>query len=240
MKLKFLGTRANTEERSSIHHRHSSLLVTWLQTDVMIDCGEDWREELRKLEVDSIVLTHAHPDHAWGLRSGTSLPVFATGATWRDLHAFPIEQKHRVASRDPFEIGDITFEAFPVDHSTRCPAVGYRITAGPNSIFYVPDVVYIPNRESALQDINLYIGDGATVKRSMVRRAGNSLVGHTPIRTQLTWCQKSGVPRALFTHCGTEIIKAEPERIEHEVKIIGQKKGVEASIACDGLDIVLY
>ncbi|HLV01482.1 MAG TPA: MBL fold metallo-hydrolase [Acidobacteriota bacterium] len=239
MKLKFLGTRANTEERSRIHYRHSSLLVTWRQTEVMIDCGEDWEGEPEKLEVDFIVLTHAHPDHAWGLRSGTSLPVFATEATWSDLHTFPIERKYTVTLKDPFTIGDITFEAFPVDHSTRCPAVGYRITAGPYSIFYVPDVVYIPDRESALRDIDLYIGDGATVTRSMVRKAGDSLVGHTPIRTQVGWCQKSGVPRALFTHCGTEIIKAERERIEQQIKILGQEKGVDASIAYDGLEIVL-
>jgi hypothetical protein len=60
-------------------------------------------------------------------------------------------------------IGGVTFEAFPVDHSTRAPAVSYRVTLGSRCIFYVPDVVAIHNRHEALQGADLYIGDGATI-----------------------------------------------------------------------------
>jgi hypothetical protein len=34
--------------------------------------------------------------------------------------------------------------------------------------------------------VRLYIGDGATVRQSFVRKIEGSLVGHTPVRTQLT------------------------------------------------------
>lgn len=239
MKLTFLGTRANTEATSNRHLRHSALLVGYRRTTIIVDCGEDWEEDLMRLETDAIVLTHAHPDHAWGLKGGAPGPVFATEATWKDLTSFPIEQKYWVYSRDPFEIGELTFEAFSVDHSTRCPAVGYRITANECSIFYVPDVVYIPDQQSALKGIRLYVGDGATVTRSMVRKIKGALVGHTPVRTQLTWCQKHQVPRALFTHCGSEIIQNEESGIDKKIKQMGEKKCVDADIAYDGLKIIL-
>src|SRR5262249_17907880 len=51
----------------------------------------------------------------------------------------------------------ITFEAFPVEHSLRAPAVGYRISTGRTRLFYVPDVVAIRNRRRALQDVSLYV-----------------------------------------------------------------------------------
>ena len=49
------------------------------------------------------------------------------------------------------EICGVTFEAFPVEHSIRAPAVGYRVTAiGKGCVFYVPDVVRIYDRSAAL------------------------------------------------------------------------------------------
>ena len=67
--------------------------------------------------------------------------------------------------------------------------MGYRLTAGKVAMFYVPDVAWINDRQQAMRDIVIYIGDGATTKRSMVRKPGDSIIGHVPIQTQLTWCQ---------------------------------------------------
>jgi len=41
----------------------------------------------------------------------------------------------------------IEFEAFPVEHSLRAPAVGYRVTAGRRAIFYGPDLVSIVDEQ---------------------------------------------------------------------------------------------
>ena len=62
-----------------------------------------------------------------------------------------------------------------MEHSTRAPAVGYRMTAGEVAIFYVPDVVWIHAREEALSGCKVYVGDGATLTRSMVRKSGDTL-----------------------------------------------------------------
>lgn len=239
MKLTFLGTRGNTDARSARHHRHSALLVEYYGAAVMVDAGEDWRGRLQAIAPDAIVLTHAHPDHAWGLKDGAPCPVWATKVTWEDLKTYPLDTCRTIAPRTPVEVEGITFEAFPVEHSTRCPAVAYRTTAGRVTITYAPDVVYIHDRAAALQEADRYIGDGATITRSMVRKQNDNLIGHTPVRTQLTWCQKEGVREALFTHCGSEIVKGDETNMQEQIDQMAAERGVDAQIAHDGMEVVL-
>ncbi len=191
MKCKFLGTRANITMVSERHQFHSSLKLSYYQTDVVIDCGQDWSEDVHSWNLDAIVITHAHPDHAFGLENGAPCPVYATEKTWGKLNQFPIPQKKIMPQRQKIKIPEegklgLSFEAFPVLHSTKAPAVGYRISAGRVSIFYVPDVAWIEDRDSALQGIRLYIGDGSSVSKSLIRKPGETIIGHAPIQTQLT------------------------------------------------------
>jgi ribonuclease BN (tRNA processing enzyme) len=239
MKLVFLGTRGYIAQRSPRHERHSALLVSYRGRAVMIDCGEDWRGRLCEVAPRAVVLTHAHPDHALGLDGGAGCPVWATAATLAAIERYPLAIRREIAPRHPARIEGITFEAFPVAHSVRAPAVGYRITAGGVSIFYVPDIVYIEDRAAALRGLRLYIGDAATLARPFVRRRGDALIGHTPARTQLTWCGEAGVPRAIFTHCGSEIVGGDEEAIRARLGDFGRERGVRASIAHDGMALVL-
>ncbi|MBN2025696.1 MAG: MBL fold metallo-hydrolase [Actinobacteria bacterium] len=239
MVLTFLGTRGEIEARSRRHRRHSSLLLTYLDRKVMIDCGEDWAGQLEDIGAHAIVITHAHPDHAWGLREGSPCPVYATREAWDAMNDYPIDERETVSRREPLHIEGMTFEAFGVEHSTRAPAVGYRIRAGEVDIFYVPDVVYIEGRGEALRGTELYVGDGVTMSRSMVRKRGERLIGHTPVRTQLTWCQKEGIPEAVFTHCGSGVVKGDERVLGAQVRSWARERGVEARIAYDGLEMVL-
>ena len=239
MKLTFLGTRGYIEPRSSEHYMHSALMVSYYGTEVLIDCGEDWLSQVSDLEPEAIFVTHAHPDHAGGLREGAPSPVYATAETWKAMQGFRIRQRRTIVSREPVTIRRLSFEAFAVAHSTRAPAVGYRVAAGRVAIFYVPDVVYIYERGAALSGVRVYVGDGATIVRSMVRKPGDALIGHAPIRTQLTWCAKEGIARAIFTHCGSEIVAGDPSEVAAQVQALAQERGVEASIAHDGLELVL-
>lgn len=241
LRLIFLGTRGYIEARTRRHARHSVLLVAHDRGRVMIDCGEDWATRLARLRPDAVLVTHAHPDHAGGLRRGAPCPVYASAAAWRCMTRFAIAAPHRriLEPRHPRRIAGVVFEAFPVVHSIRAPAVGYRITAGGVRVFYVPDVLDIPARSVALSRVSLYIGDGASIVRPIVRRRGRRRFGHAPIRTQLGWCRTAGVDVATFTHCGSQIVAGDERRAAGRIAALGAERGVVARIARDGATVLL-
>ncbi len=239
MKLLFLGTRGEIDAQTRRHRMHTSLLVSYGNARVMIDCGLDWLGKFERLRPDAIVLTHAHPDHAWGLKGGAPCPVYASEKTWHELQHYPIKHRHVIKERTPTKICGITFEAFPVEHSILSPAVGYRVTAGRACIFYAPDLIFIHERSAALNSVQIYIGDGATVTRSFIRRRDQALIGHSPVRTQLTWCEKEGVPRAIITHCGSEIVTDDEGKLCAKLRVMAAERGVDVRIAYDGMKLEL-
>jgi phosphoribosyl 1,2-cyclic phosphodiesterase len=239
MELTFLGTRGEIETRTRRHRMHTSLLVSYRGAKVMVDCGLDWLGKLKRVDPSAIVLTHAHPDHAWGLKNGAPCPVYAPEKTWQTLLHYPIKERRLIKERKQTKICRITFEAFSVEHSILSPAVGYRVTAGRASIFYAPDLIFIHERKAALKRVQIYIGDGATLTRSFIRRRGNGLIGHAPVRTQLTWCEKEGVPRAIVTHCGSEIVTGDERKIAAQLHILGVERGVKVRMAFDGMRAAL-
>jgi phosphoribosyl 1,2-cyclic phosphodiesterase len=239
MKLTFLGTRGEIEKRTRRHRMHTSLMVSYRSANVMIDCGLDWLGKFERLHPSAIVLTHAHPDHAWGLKQGASYPVYAPQETWRELRYYPIKEHCLIKERTPMKICGITFEAFPVEHSILSPAVGYRISAGRARIFYAPDLIFIHDRQDALKGVQVFIGDGATVTRTFIRRRGKRLIGHSPVRTQLTWCEKEGVPQAIITHCGSEIVTGDERELSAKLRALAADRGVKVRIAYDGMKLTL-
>jgi len=239
LRLTFLGTRGGIAIRSPGHHRHSSLLVQHGRTRIMIDCGLDWLHSVNSLLPTAIVLTHAHPDHAAGLAQGAPCPVYATSETWALIGRFPIRDRRAMSVGRVITIDHLRFRAFPVEHSRRAPAVGLRICLGESCLVYAPDVAEIPDRPRPLRRIELYIGDGATVRRPMVRRRNGALVGHAPIATQLDWCEKAGVRQAIFTHCGSPIVRGNAAETHAIVRNLGVERGIDAQIAVDRLQLCL-
>jgi hypothetical protein len=171
------------------------------------------------------------------LQNGAPCPVYAAPEAWEIIKHYPIEDKRVVYHRTPCAIGPFIFEAFFVIHSLRAPGVGYRITAGNTIIFCVHDLIKIEDQHAALKNAQLYIGDGASLTRPLVRRKGDRLFGHTTIRAQIGWCNKEKVPCALFTHCGTQIVGGDERTLGARVRNIAKDNGVRAYIAYDGMKI---
>jgi phosphoribosyl 1,2-cyclic phosphodiesterase len=234
VELTFLGTRGEIAIRSRRHRRHSALLVEHAGARILMDCGADWLGRLRIVSPTAIVLTHAHPDHAGGLAQGAPCPVYATKETLRLLRHFPIRDRRHVPLRKSVTIGGLRFTAHPVQHSIRAPAVGYRVAAKAGCFFYLPDVARLPNPAEALYGVGVYVGDGATLRRSMVRVKEGVLIGHAPITVQLGWCAKAHVPRAIFTHCGSPIVRGDARVLSATVEKLGRERGVDARLARDG------
>lgn len=199
----------------------------------------DRPDRMCAISPDAIVITHAHPDHAFGLKQGAACPVYATVEAWHALARMPIDLRELVRPGTAFEVGAVSFKAFTVAHSVIAPAVGYRISVAEKSFFYVPDVLRIPGSMEVLDGIDLYIGDGARLEHPFVRGKGDQASGHASIHEQLTWCDDAKVRRATFTHCGTPIIKSDHAAMEAVVGSLGRALGITANVARDGEEIIV-
>jgi phosphoribosyl 1,2-cyclic phosphodiesterase len=205
----------------------------------MIDCGADWLDKLGVIKPTVIVLTHAHRDHAAGLAHGAPCPVYATRETLQLLEHYPLRDSRRLPVQKAVTIGRIGFKAVPVHHSTRAPAVGYRVATKAACFFYLPDVAELPDAPAALRGVDVYIGDGATIRRPMLRRQDETVIGHAPITAQLGWCEAARVRRAIFTHCGSPIVRGNARVMTSLIRQLGREHGVDAQLACDGDRLVM-
>ncbi len=155
------------------------------------------------------------------------------------IRHFPIADRRNLSIRRETVIAGVRFEPFQVDHSDRAPAVGFRISLDTQRIFYVPDVARIQNAASVLRGVGLYVGDGASLKHSIIRQKERATVGHASIVAQLAWCAKAGIRSVIFTHCGSGIVRDRDRRLDIVLKRLAAEHGIGARIASDGDELVL-
>ena len=214
VRLTFLGTRAEIEEKTENHYYHSSLLLQVfnpISFRLMIDYGYIHSYDLSMLKPDAILITHAHPDHyIWSVEeANNAIPVYLTAETLKYGKFSPINH-HTFCPYQWFSLGPFDILPYRVLHSINCPAVGFKIKLPDKKMLvYNPDLVDIIGKEKILNNVNYYIGDGSTVDVNLVRRKGENLYGHTRIPTQINWCKKFGVDNIIFTHVGKDTINKE-------------------------------
>jgi phosphoribosyl 1,2-cyclic phosphodiesterase len=235
--LRFCGTRGFVEESSRRHRMHSALLIVYRGKRLLLDAGANWAGRLGELDPNWIALTHAHPDHAFGLRGGTHRPVYVTEETRALLAHFPVPFRI-VKPTVVYRLGPFGLCAYRVVHSIRAPAVGFRIRVGGATAVYNPDLVEIENPAAALTGVDLYIGDGASLTRPIVRRRGAERFGHTSIRMQLDWCAAFGIRRAVFTHCGRGLIRLDVRELRRQIAVLAAGR-LEVAVAEDGMELRL-
>lgn len=122
----------------------NAVLICSDTTRVLVDVGMSAKETLRRLaemgedpaDLDAVLITHEHSDHAGGLRvllSSVACPVFISDATLDSYFATKAgaqngeseaakrkavlrDRTERIESSREFRIGDIDFEPFTVPH----------------------------------------------------------------------------------------------------------------------------
>ena len=156
MKIEFFGTRGNIIKRTRLHYRHTITSITYKKKRILVDCGEDWTKEIKKLinrkksilpRPHAIIITHAHSDHVKGLKYGSPCPVYATRQTWKVIDNYPIKKKYKkvLSLKKSVQIANINIKAYKIYHSHLVHTVGLKITAGTTNIFIAHDVAGIPN-----------------------------------------------------------------------------------------------
>ncbi len=114
--------------------RGNALIVESGGTRVMLDCGLAPRETERRLarlalapaDIDAILVTHEHSDHADGaleFAGRHGLAVYLTHGTWRAISDGQSrdERVRIIDSHAPFTIDDVAVQPFPVPHDAREP-----------------------------------------------------------------------------------------------------------------------
>jgi len=239
MIIEFKGTRGGIEEFSKKHKYHSSLLIKENQFKLLIDYGEEHKDELKKIRPNWILITHAHPDHAFGLKEQEiNVPVYLTKFSYDYIKNFPVKNFNVINVNKEFNLGLFKVRAYDVLHSLRCPAVCYKIRSKEKVIVYAPDLIDINDKKDALKNVDLYIGDGASLFRSIVRRRGSKLFGHCSIKTQVNWCKKFGIKQMIITHCGKEIVEMQEDKLKNKLKEYSEGK-LEIIVAYDGMRVIL-
>lgn len=113
----------------------NALLVESGKTRILLDCGFNLREIQRRLarlelgpgDLDAILITHEHEDHAGGvarLARRFGIPVHLTYGTLGAMGsaANAMAETVLIDSHAPFTIGEIEVRPFPVPHDAREPA----------------------------------------------------------------------------------------------------------------------
>jgi L-ascorbate metabolism protein UlaG (beta-lactamase superfamily) len=236
--ITFCGTRGYIEESNRYHRMHSACLLTHAGRRLLLDAGENWKGKLHTLRPDWIAISHAHPDHAFGLKEGVRVPVLVTPESHRLLRSFPVSRFRLIEPGRPVALGPFSLVAYRVIHSLRAPAVGFRIRAGGVTVVYNPDIISIVHPAAALRGVDVFIGDGASLTRPLVRRRGDLLFGHTTVRAQLGWCRRYGIRYAFIVHCGKQLVQMRPRALD---KAVAQLAGdaVIATVARDGMKVNL-
>jgi hypothetical protein len=95
----------------------------------------------------------------------------------------------------------------------------------------------IRDRHAALEGVHLYVGDGASIRRPIVRHRGQVLIGHASIVEQLGWCMQAGIRRAVFTHCGSQVVRSDARQVGALMRRLGKEHGIDARLGYDGLRV---
>jgi phosphoribosyl 1,2-cyclic phosphodiesterase len=135
--------------------RGNATLVVSGRTRVLIDAGFSRAEIARRLhavgerleDVDALLLTHEHGDHARGVRviaSKGRIPVACHAETLRAAHLDDgaIPEWMEVEAGRAFTIGDLAIEPFMVPHDAAL-TLGFRIRAEGLSIAYCTDLGHV-------------------------------------------------------------------------------------------------
>ncbi len=240
MIIDFPGTKGEIEESSSAHQYHSSIIIKYKDTRMLIDFGTNYNPLL----IDSIndfnfiLITHAHPDHyIWTKQEENmiKIPVYLTNVTLDYGKYKPL--KHRIiVSNKTYNFKDLEVTAYDVIHSLRCPTVGYKIR-GDKTIVYAPDILdFEKDKGIVFKGISTLITDGSSLNINMARRREEKLFGHTRINTVIGWCKKYNIGHLIITHCGKQIVEMDKEELSKKLQEYAEGK-VDVTVAYDGYRI---
>ncbi len=147
IKVTFLGT---SDAVPSIKRNHTSILLTYSEENILVDCGEGTQRQFKKAhlnigKITRILITHWHGDHVLGLPGilqslalndySKTLKIYGPKGTKKAvsemLRVFPFKRNYKIEVREVegkfFETKDFVLEAEKMTHGAPCNAYSFQI-----------------------------------------------------------------------------------------------------------------
>ncbi len=216
----------------------TSILICTPQTQVVIDTGPDFRQQMLKFNVnslDAVVFTHEHKDHTAGLDDiraynaivNQPMPIYAHQRVINSLKGeFPyiFHQTNypgvpRIYTHEinltPFQIGDINLIPVEVMHH-KLPVLGFRV----GNFTYITDANFISDLEiDKLKGTEILVVNGLQKE---------SHLSHFTLAEALNFIKKINPKKAYLTHISHRLGKH---------KVVSEELPENVEIAYDGLEL---
>lgn len=216
MILEFLGTKGDVLGNKK-HKNNFSLLIRKNGKKIQIDFGRSFLNKEPKAEF--LLITHLHPDHIGGITSSIKAKVIAPREIADELEKKKDIKVIKIEKNRVYDINGFKVKAIEIAHSPKYKTFAYLIKSEGKNILVAPDVLNI--KKKYLKNIDVYIGDGATLEKPIVRKTEKGPFGHTSIINQIKKVKKYS-PNAIliFSHLGQDVIEMGPKRLEKYLSII--------------------
>lgn len=192
----------------------SSALVQTDTTNILIDCGPDFREQMIRCgleRIDGVIVTHEHYDHVGGIDdlrpfcASHDVPVYAEPLVIQHLmeripycfgkNKYPGTPTLILREINPgvtFTVGDISVTPIRVMHG-KLPIVGFRI----GSLAYITDMKSLPEEEMpALSGVRTLIVNALHTKEHPT---------HQNVIQAVHFAEKVGADHTWFIHMSHRI-----------------------------------
>lgn len=225
--------------KSKSRRTRSSIVLVWHKKNILIDCGPDFLEQIKRERidaVDAVLLTHGHADAAGGLKkltaAGYALKLFSEEQTLKYLKRVygKLLPNRIIKPSRSLKIFGLKIIPFRVKHALRektFPTLGFKI--GP--LVYASDVSSIPkSSERYFKNARALFLDGAMW-------LGTKMIWHLSVEQAISFAKKFHAKKLYLTQIGHNY---PPHKIaQKEINSYCRKNKIKFPVilAYDGLKI---